>query len=406
MATRKPPTVEPHVERPGPAEFRDPIVRREMQKASVWLGIALLLVGIIVLAQPLLLIVGGAIFAVFLDGGVRLLGRYLPVPRGWRLLLVLLLGFGFIGWVVWFAGTTIGAQFEALREVVTAQFNRLVAFVASLGLMPKGQPTDIGSQLLGGIGRLTSAVGSVIGAVTSVIAMIVIGIFLAAEPRIYDRGIAWMLPLRARAGFYRIAEHVGFTLRRLLFGRLIAMLFEGLFAWFLLTIGGIPMAGLLGLVTGVLAFIPNIGAITSGILMIAVGFSAGYGHGIWCIIVYFLVHNIDAYVVVPYVARRTVDIAPAVLLAMQLLMAALFVILGVLFADPILATLKVVLIDVSNQQAAREGEGPETVRPDGSITETVPVAVAAAAVAAPASAASAGASGRRRGRSSARAPRT
>src|SRR5215211_3742403 len=142
-------TTEAHIERPGPAEFRDPLVRREMAKAAVWLGMALAIVGVIVLAQPLLLIVGGAIFAVFLDGGVRLLGRYLPIPRGWRLLLVLLLGFGFIGWVVWFAGTTIGAQFEALREVVTAQFNRLVAFVGSLGLIPRNQPTDIGSQLLG-----------------------------------------------------------------------------------------------------------------------------------------------------------------------------------------------------------------------------------------------------------------
>jgi predicted PurR-regulated permease PerM len=401
--TAKPPTTEPHVERPGPAEFRDPIVRREMQKAAVWFGMALAIIGVIVLGQPLLLIIGGAIFAVFLDGGVRVLGRYLPIPRGWRLLIVLLLGFGFIGWVLWFAGTTIGAQFEALRQVVTAQFNRLLAFAGSLGLMPRGQPTDLGSQLLGGVGRLSSAVGSVIGAVASVIAMIVIGIFLASEPRLYDRGIAWMLPLRARGGFYRIAEHVGFTLRRLLFGRLIAMLFEGVFAWFLLAVGGIPMAGLLGLVTGVLAFIPNIGAITSGILMIAVGFSAGYGHGIWCIIVYFLVHNVDAYVVVPYVARRTVDIAPALLLAMQLLMAALFGILGVLFADPILATLKVVLIDLSHQHAAREGEGPEVVAPGNTITGPVP---AAAAVAAPASVASAEASQRRRGRPSGRAPRT
>src|SRR3954453_21638161 len=124
-----PPTVEPHIERPGPAEFRDPLVRREMAKAAVWVRLALVIAGIAVLAQPLLLIVGGAIFAVFLDGGVRLVGRYLPIPRSWRLLVVFLLGFGFIGWVVWFAGTTIGAQFEALREVVTAQFNRLVAFV-------------------------------------------------------------------------------------------------------------------------------------------------------------------------------------------------------------------------------------------------------------------------------------
>ena len=294
-----PPTTEPHLERPGPAEFSDPLVRREIAKATVWFGMALLIVGLIVLAQPLLLIVGGAIFAVFLDGGVRLIGRVLPIPRGWRLLLVILLGFGFLGWVAWYAGTTIAAQFEALRLVVTEQFQRLLAFAASLGLVPSGQSANLGAQLLGSVGRLTSAVGSAIGAVASVIAMIVIGIFLAAEPRIYDRGIAWMLPLRHRARFYRIAAHVGFTLRRLLFGRLVGMMFEGVFTWVMLSLGGVPMAGLLGLVTGVLAFIPNIGAITSGILMVAVGFSAGPHQGVYAIFVYFFVQNIDGYLVVP-----------------------------------------------------------------------------------------------------------
>ena len=361
-----PPTTEPHIERPGPAEFRDPLVRREIAKAAVWLGMALAIVGVIVLAQPLLLIVGGAIFAVFLDGGTRFLGRWLPIPRPWRLLLVIVLGFGFLGWVFWFAGTTIAAQFEALRVVVTEQFNRLMAFVSSLGLVPKEPAGNIGSQLLGSVGRLTSAVGTAVGAVASFIAMLVIGIFLAAEPRIYDRGIAWMLPVRHRAGFYRIAAHVGYTLRRLLFGRLVGMIFEGIFTWFMLAyvsrifgLGPIPMAALLGLVTGVLAFIPNIGAITSGVLMVAVGFSAGPHQGLYAIFVYFFVQNIDGYLVVPYIARRTVDLAPAIVLGMQLLMGTLFGILGVLFADTILATLKVVLVDLSRQQAAKEE--PEVV---------------------------------------------
>jgi predicted PurR-regulated permease PerM len=357
----RPPTTEPHIERPGPAEFRDPLVRREMVKAAVWFGMALAIAGVIVLGQPLLLIVGGAIFAVFLDGGTRFLGRWLPIPRPWRLLLTIILGFGFLGWVFWFAGTTIAAQFEALRIVVTEQFNKLMAFVASLGLMPRAETGTLGSQLLGSVGRVTSALGTAIGAITSAIAMIVIGIFLAAEPRIYDRGIAWMLPLRHRAGFYRIAEHVGFTLRRLLFGRLVGMIFEGIFTWIMLSIGQVPMAALLGLVTGVLAFIPNIGAITSGVLMVAVGFSAGPHQGIYAIFVYFFVQNIDGYLVVPYIARRTVDLAPAMVLAMQLLMGALFGILGVLFADPILATLKVVLVDLSQRQGAEEGETRQVV---------------------------------------------
>jgi len=95
--------------------------------------------------------------------------------------------------------------------------------------------------------------------------------------------------------------------------------------------------------------------------MVAVGFSAGPQQGLYAIFVYFFVQNIDGYLVVPYIARRTVDLAPAIVLGMQLLMGALFGILGVLFADPVLATLKVVLVDLSRREAAQEAEGPELV---------------------------------------------
>ena len=132
MATRKPrrPT-EPHVERPGPAEFRDPFVRREMAKAAVWLGMALAIVGV---DRP-----RPAAAADHRRRDLRRVPRRRHAParplscrsaRGWRLLLTIVLGFGFLGWVFWFAGTTIAAQFEALRMVVTAQFDRLMAFAA------------------------------------------------------------------------------------------------------------------------------------------------------------------------------------------------------------------------------------------------------------------------------------
>jgi hypothetical protein len=172
------PAVEVHIEQPGPTEFSDPIIRRELARASVWFGLALAIVGVIVLAQPLMLIIGGMIFAVFLDGGTRLLGRVLPIRRGLRLALVIILGFGFVGWTFWFAGTTIAAQFEALRAVVEEQFTKLMAFAASLGLIPANNSlSNIGQQLLGSVGRLTSAVGTALGAFASLLVMIVIGIF-------------------------------------------------------------------------------------------------------------------------------------------------------------------------------------------------------------------------------------
>ena len=353
--------IDPHVESPGPAEFRDPLVRRELQKAAVWIGLALLAAGIIMLAQPLLLIIGGMIFAVMLDGGARLLGRVLPIGRGWRLTLVILLGFGFVAWVFYFAGTTFAQQFEALRAVVEAQAEQLYAWARDVGLVTDPTPATLSQQLMGSVGRLTTAVGSALGAFTSALLIIVIGIFIAIEPRIYDRGVAWMMPLRYRARFYLITDNLGYTLRRLLFGRIVGMVVEGVFTWVALWAIGVPMAALLGLLTGLLAFIPNIGAIISGLLMVAVGFSAGPSEGFGAIVVYFAVQNIDGYIILPYIARRTVDLAPAVVLAAQLIFGALFGFLGLLLADSILASLKVTLQQLSNIRASDEGEGPEVV---------------------------------------------
>jgi len=205
-------------------------------------------------------------------------------------------------------------------------------------------------QLLGGVGRLTTAVSTAVGAVASILLIMVIGIFIAIEPRLYDRGFAWMLPVENRSRFYEISNKVGFTLRRLLAGRIVGMMFEGVLTFVMLALGGVPMAALLGLLTGMLAFIPNIGAIISGVLMVAVGFSAGSGEGLWAIFVYFFVQNVDGYLVVPYIARRTVDLAPALVLAAQLLFGALFGILGLLLADPILAAIKVTLEKLSERE--------------------------------------------------------
>ena len=93
----------------GPTELRDPLIRRELKKAAVWIGMALAVVAVIVLAQPLLLIFGGVVFAAILDGGTRLLGRVLPIGRGWRLLIISLLAVAFIVGTIWFAGVQLTA---------------------------------------------------------------------------------------------------------------------------------------------------------------------------------------------------------------------------------------------------------------------------------------------------------
>lgn len=348
----------------GPTEFYDPAVRSELKRAAVWIGLAVMVALVTLLAQPILLILGGIVLAAMFDGGARLLGRVLPIGRGWRLTLTVLLVFGFLYWTMALMGSELAAQAAALQGVLEAQLEYLGNEAQAAGFsISSGDVKSLLSQILGSVGVVTQAVTSLVGTVGNLAMMLVLAIFIAAEPRMYERGLAWMLPLAEREYFYGTADKIGYTLRRLMAGRLLGMAVEGVGTWILLWAAGVPMAALLGVLTGLLAFLPNIGAIISGVLIIIVGFSAGFDTGIFAILIYITVQSVDGYLIVPMVAKRSVDLAPALVLGAQILFGALFGIMGLALADPIVAMIKVALERHSERSEARYNPAPSAAGP-------------------------------------------
>ena len=351
-----------HVEEPGPSEVRSPLIQQELKRAGVWLALAVAIALVVVLAQPLMLIIGALVLATMMDGGTRLLGRVLPISRGWRLTIVLLSAVAFLAWTFYLTGSSLAAQAQAMRTIVEAQVTRIGGWMQQLGIT--ATPSDLkglAQQAMSSMGRVTAALGTAMGAITGGAMMLVLAIFLATEPKLYERGVAWMLPMEKRSHFYQVAQKMGWTLRRLMFGRIIGMSVEGVGTWLLLWVGGVPMAGLLGILTGLLAFLPNIGAIVSGVLIILVGFSGGTDTGLYAVGVYLAVQIIDGYLIVPMVAKRAVDLAPALVLAAQILFGALFGIIGLFLADPIVAMIKVYLEERS--KASRSDRDKALLQP-------------------------------------------
>ncbi len=350
-----------HDERAGPADITDPRIRHDVRKAFTWLGVASLFALAIFLSGSLLVIFGGVVFAALIDGGARLLGRVLPIGRGWRVGIVLILTLAFLVWTVLFAGSQIASQAAQLPATIEAQGYKALGWLRSHGIQVQTDDIQrLAQQAMGGIGQVTRAVGGLIGGLTTLFLIVVLGIYFALEPDIYRRGFAWMLPADKRDDFQRTAQMMGHSLRRLLFGRLIGMAVEGIATWLMLQVYGVPMAFLLGLITGLLAALPNIGAPISGAIMVLVGFSGGVEMGIFTIIVYVLVQVIDGYVIVPMIARKTVDLAPALVLAAQLIMGVLFGILGLALADPLVAMIKVWLERKADQNQALQEDEPES----------------------------------------------
>ena len=335
----------------SPTYIGNPKLRFEASRALVWALVIGALWLTVHISQSLLVIFGALVFACMVDGGSRLLGKVFPIARGLRVAIVLLLVTGFFIWLGYFAGSQLSEQASQFPALINEQLVRLISFLQQQGFaISTDDVQSLGGSLASTAGAVTGAVGGLLGGVTTLFLIIIIGVYFAIDPRIYERGVAWMVPAKMRDGFYDTLSHQAYTLRRLMAGRLLGMVFEGFFTWVMLAYVGrlfgidpVPMAALLGVLTGLLAFIPNIGAIISGALMVLVGFAGGTEMGLYTIFVYFLVQNFDGYVLVPMIAKKTVDLAPGLVLSAQLIFGVLFGILGLALADPLLAMIKVAL---------------------------------------------------------------
>lgn len=339
----------------SPSQIDNTRLRHEAQRAIVWCAIIGLFVLAIYISQPLLVIFGAMVFAAMIDGGARLLGRVAPISRTIRVLIVCLLATVALIGLVLFAGMQISREAAAFPEVVERQLGEALTWAQAQGFdISQQRLQNYTTQIMSGVGTISRAVGGVFGALTTLVLIVIIGVYVALEPRLYERGLAWMFPTGKRQGLHTTMSRMAFTMRRLMAGRLLGMAIEGVFTWVMLAWYGVPLAALLAILTGLLAFIPNIGAFIAGGLMILVGFSGGVDMGLYTILVYFLVQTIDGYILVPIIARKTVDLAPALVLAAQLIMGILFGILGLFLADPLLAMIKVAL---ERRSEAREQSG-------------------------------------------------
>src|SRR5262245_46718284 len=198
--------------RASPTVITNPALRFEAKRAFVWVMVVGLTILAVYISRALLVIFGAMVFASMLDGGERLLGRALKIPRAWRLTIVLLATVLFFVWLGQFAGKQISREAAQLPDIVALQSTRFIAWLDAQGFSI--DPRDVqglAGQLLNGVGMVTRAIGGVFGAIGTLFLIAVIGIYVAYEPRLYERGVAWMLPLEQREEFYVTTSRMGAT---------------------------------------------------------------------------------------------------------------------------------------------------------------------------------------------------
>jgi predicted PurR-regulated permease PerM len=191
------------------------------------------------------------------------------------------------------------------------------------------------------VGRFVPLAFNLISVVVGSFAIIVLAVFLAAQPELYRGLFLHLFAPAHRDRAARVYDEAGRSLRNWVLGKALTMTLTGLFIGAGLTFFGVPGALALGALAAVLEFIPNFGPTIAATPAVISAFLVSPSTALYVGIYYFIFQQLQAAVTVPLIERRAVDIPPAALLLWQLMLAVGFGILGLFVATPLLALLVV-----------------------------------------------------------------
>ena len=182
-----------------------------------------------------------------------------------------------------------------------------------------------------------------VSAVGNFFIVLFLGLAFAAQPAVYRKGLLFMAPARHRARATAIVDRIGETLERWLIAQIVTMVAVFFVTWIGLTIIGIQSAFILGIQAGLLAFIPTIGALIGGLIVVLASLASGWVAGASAFVLFMGVHALESYVLTPIIQRHALDIPPATLFAFQILLGVVFGIWGLALALPLMAIVKVMI---------------------------------------------------------------
>ena len=206
---------------------------------------------------------------------------------------------------------------------------------------PAASGSALRARILGQLSGATSYffpfLSSTLAVVAGVVLVIFLAIYVAVEPRTYHDGLMHLFPHDARPRAGEVLTAIATVLRKWLVTQLIAMLVIGTVTTVVLVLLDVPAAFPLGVLAGLLEFVPTVGPILSAVPAIAMGFVDSPEKALYVALAYWGIQFLENQLLIPLLMREGVDIPPALTIIAQALMALVFGFLGLLVAVPILA---------------------------------------------------------------------
>ncbi len=327
-----------------------PLVSVDQGLAGQVVAIVLLLALAVLLRDMLLMVLAATVFAVALGGATDSLSRRTGLGRGLALTLVGLALLVALAGLLYLFGSQLSAQLVQLARRVPETLARLQErFNVALSMEDLGQGplADLGGRLVNGF---AAAGGAVFGGVTDAVLILVAAAYIAAQPDLYRNGIMALVPQGLRADMAHVLDTTGHAWRQWFGAQLIAMALVGVLVAIGASLIGLPSPIALGLIAGLLEFVPIVGSILGAVPALLFAIGMGEGAFAWTLALFIAVQQIESNLVMPLLQQRIVSLPPALLLFAIVGAGALFGLMGLFVAAPltILAYVLVVTFYVRN----------------------------------------------------------
>jgi predicted PurR-regulated permease PerM len=294
------------------------------------------------IVDALLLAFIGALFAIMFRGLAGLISRYTRIPVRWALLIVSVCLLALVFLFFWFAGPRINEQFTAFLDTVPTSLEQIEQVLSQytwgrflLDHLGTAE-LDMG-QGFGLFARITGVASTVFAAAANLLVVVFAAVFFMADPGLYIRGILMLVPEGKSSRIADAFDATAHTLRYWLLGQAISMVFVGVATAVGLRIAGVPLAFLLGVVAGVLEFVPFLGPVAAAVPGILIALTEGWTVALYALLVYVIVQQLESRIVVPLVQWKVIALPPALVILAVVAFALLFGLLGVLVATPLTA---------------------------------------------------------------------
>ena len=204
-----------------------------------------------------------------------------------------------------------------------------------------GLRSQIGKELRGSLQFLFPIVSSVIGAVGGLVLVLFIAMYIGAAPGLYREGILHLVPHSRRERAEEYVDTLAKTLRQWLVARLIAMVVIGAITGIALALLDVKGAAALGVLAGLLEFVPFFGPIASAVPAIGVALLDSPQKALYVVILYLILQQLEGTVITPLLLERRLDIPPVLTVVAVAALGMVFGVVGMLIAEPLLAAVLV-----------------------------------------------------------------